>query len=124
MRMRDRRGPIAALLLVAGYAAALLWAQIAFAAALGAPIGVTPSPIALDLIQLNAWLLGWRLLMRAAFTANTYGWREGLRAIPRAIVANLISILAAYRALKLHSAGGPRQWDKTQHIYPREIPIQ
>jgi adsorption protein B len=124
MRMRDRRGPIAAILLAAGYGAALLWTQLAFASALGAPIALRLSPIAIWLIEVNAWLLGWRLLMRAAFTANTYGWREGLRSVPRALVSNLVTVLAAYRALMLHSEGGPRRWDKTQHIYPQELPLQ
>ncbi|MGH6659321.1 MAG: glycosyl transferase family protein, partial [Sphingomicrobium sp.] len=40
MRMRDRRGPLAALLLIAGYVAALLWAQLWVAKSLGAPIQV------------------------------------------------------------------------------------
>jgi len=44
MRMRDRRGPLAALLLVAAYAAALLWSQIWLAETLGAPIKARSSP--------------------------------------------------------------------------------
>jgi adsorption protein B len=36
-------------------------------------------------------------------------------------VANIIAVLAARRALLLHSAGGARQWDKTHHIFPAEI---
>jgi adsorption protein B len=38
MRMRDRRGPLAALLLLAAYSAGLLWSQLWVAEALGAPI--------------------------------------------------------------------------------------
>jgi len=122
MRMRDRRGPLAALLLLAGYATAILWAEVGLAAALGAPIAVPISvPLAM-LMWLNGWLLAWRMLMRACFTTAAYGWREGLRSIPRMIVANVIAVLAARRALMLHSAGGARQWDKTQHIFPMEIP--
>jgi adsorption protein B len=68
MRMRDRRGPFAALLLVAGYLALLLWLQIALAAALGAPVGFAPSPLLATLLTLNLWLLGWRIAMRFAFT--------------------------------------------------------
>ena len=56
--------------------------------------------------------------MRFGFTAAAYGWREGLRAIPRIVVGNLVAILAARRALALHEAGGPKQWDKTRHIFP------
>ncbi len=122
MRMRDRRGPLAALLLIAGYAAAFLWGQVALAAALGAPIAVPVSPLLAGLIWLNAWLLGWRLLMRACFTVVAYGWAEGLRSLPRTVIANIIAILAARRALMIHSAGGPRRWDKTHHIFPVELP--
>jgi adsorption protein B len=121
MRMRDRRAPLAALLLLAGYGAAILWAEVALAAALGAPVAVPISePLGL-LLWINAWFLGWRMLMRASFTAAAYGWQEGLRSIPRMVIANLVSILAARRALFLHSAGGARRWDKTQHIFPVEI---
>ena len=122
MRMRDRRGPLAAILLLAGYASALLWAQIAFAAALGAPIAVPVSPLLATLLWLNGWMLGWRLLMRAGFTAAAYGPAEGLRSVPRTVVANLIAVLAARRALMAHSAGGARLWDKTRHIFPLELP--
>ncbi len=121
MRMRDRRGPLAALLLLAGYAAAILWAQVAFAASLGAPVSVPVSATLATLMWINGWLLGWRLMMRACFTAAAYGWREGLRAIPRIFIANIVSVLAARRALLLHSAGGAKQWDKTFHIFPAEL---
>ena len=118
MRMRDRRGPLAALLLLAGYVALLLWLQIGLAAALGAPIRFEASPLLATLLTLNAWLLGWRLLMRFAFTTAAYGLGEGLRSIPRVVVGNLVAILAARRALALHDAGGPSTWDKTSHIFP------
>ena len=121
MRMRDRRGPLAALLLLAGYAAAILWAQVAIAASLGAPVAVPMSPALATLLTINAWLLGWRLLMRAAFTTAAYGPAQGLRSIPRTIVANIIAVLAARRALMLHSAGGAPSWDKTHHIFPTEF---
>ena len=44
MRMRDRRGPLAALLLLAAYAAALLWSQLWLAEALGAPVQARMDP--------------------------------------------------------------------------------
>jgi adsorption protein B len=125
MRMRDRRGPFAALLLVAGYLALLLWLQIALAAALGAPVGFAPSPLLATLLTLNLWLLGWRIAMRFAFTTAAYGLGEGLRSVPRILVGNLIAILAARRAMTLHEAGGPSVWDKTRHIFPsREAAMQ
>jgi bacteriophage N4 adsorption protein B len=122
MRMRDRRGPLAALLLLAGYAAAILWAQVALAAALGAPVAVPVSTPLAALMWINGWLLGWRILMRVSFTTAAYGWQEGLRSVPRMVVSNIIAVLAARRALLLHSAGGARRWDKTHHIFPVEIP--
>ena len=122
MRMRDRRGPLAALLLLAGYAGAFLWAQLALANSLGAPIAVPVSPALATLLQVNAWLLGWRLFMRFAFTAAAYGPLQGLRSIPRTVVANWIAVFAARRALMLHSNGGATRWDKTHHIFPTELP--
>ena len=118
MRMRDRRGPFAALLLVAGYTALVLWLQLGLASALGAPIAVPVSPLLATLLALNFWLLGWRLLMRFGFTTAAYGVAEGLRSIPRLVTGNVVAILAARRALKLHEAGGPARWDKTSHIFP------
>ncbi len=120
MRMRDRRGPLAALLLLAAYLAAFLWSQIWLARALGAPLEVRLDPTLITLLTLNAWLLAWRVLMRAGFTASAYGWREGLLSVPRLVVGNLITVLAAFRAVRLHLGGGTPRWDKTRHIFPTE----
>ena len=122
MRMRDRRGPLAALLLLAAYGAALLWSQISLAHALGAPIEARLDPTLVTLLTVNAWLLIWRVLMRAAFTAAAYGIAQGILSIPRLIVGNVIAMLAAGRAVAFHVAGGAKHWDKTRHIFPVEIP--
>jgi adsorption protein B len=122
MRMRDRRGPLAALLLLAAYAAALLWSQIWLAEALGAPVHARLDPWVVVLLTVNGWLLAWRVLMRAYFTTSAYGWREGMRAIPRMVVGNVIAMLAAGRAVSLHFGGGAKRWDKTRHIFPAELP--
>jgi adsorption protein B len=122
MRMRDRRGPLAALLLLAAYAAALLWSQIWLAEALGAPIHARLDPGLVTLLTVNGWLLAWRVLMRASFTTSAYGWRQGLLSVPRLVVGNVIAMLAAARALSLHLGGGATRWDKTRHIFPAELP--
>jgi len=122
MRMRDRRGPLAAMLLLAAYAAALLWSQLWLAEALGAPIQARLSPGLALLLTINFWLLAWRVLMRAAFTTAAYGWCEGLLSIPRLVVGNVIAMLAAARAISLHLGGGARRWDKTRHTFPAELP--
>jgi adsorption protein B len=122
MRMRDRRAPLAALLLLAAYLAALLWSQIWLAHALGAPIEVRLDSSLITLLTINGCFLAWRVLLRACFTGSAYGWAEGLRSIPRMIVGNVIAMLAAARAVALHLGGGAREWDKTRHVFPRELP--
>ncbi|MEO5640981.1 MAG: glycosyl transferase family protein [Sphingomicrobium sp.] len=121
MRMRDRGGPLAALLMIAGYAAMLLWAQLGLAQLLGAPIGLAIGPRLALLLKANLVLLAWRMAMRAGFTAAAYGPWQGMLSAPRLLVANLITILAVRRAFAIHEGGGPRQWDKTHHIFPQEL---
>jgi adsorption protein B len=122
MRVRDRRGPLAALLLVAAYFAAFLWSQLWLAEALGAPIHARLDPLLVTLLLINGSLLAWRILMRACFTAWAYGLGQGLLSIPRLVVGNVIAMLAAVRAVSLHMAGGATRWDKTSHIFPAELP--
>ena len=120
MRMRDRRGPLAALLLLAAYLAALLWSQIWLAKSLGAPVEVRLDPALVTLLWINGWLLAWRVAMRAAFTTSAYGWRQGLMSVPRMVVGNVIAMLAALRAVSIHLGGRPPRWDKTRHVFPAE----
>jgi len=121
MRLRDRRGPIAAILLLCGYLAAFLWSQLWLAEALGAPIKVEIGPTLSTLLWINLWLLLWRMLMRALFTASAYGWGEGLRSVPRLVIGNFIAILAAFRALAIYLRRSPPSWDKTRHVFPKEF---
>jgi len=122
MRMRDRRGPLAAVLLLAAYAAAFLWSQLWLAEALGAPIKPRMEPGLVVLLTTNGWLLGWRVLMRAFFTSSAYGWRQGILSVPRMVVGNVIAMIAAGRAVFLHLGGGAKRWDKTRHTFPAELP--
>ena len=122
MRMRDRRGPLAALLLLAAYGAAFIWSQIWLAEALGAPVKARLDPMLVTLLAINGGLLAWRVFMRALFTASAYGPAQGLLSIPRMIVGNVIAMLAAARAISLHLGGGAKRWDKTRHIFPAELP--
>lgn len=121
MRLRDRQAPLAALLLLAGYAALALWLLLA-ALRLALGVGGPPvPPLLAALAAANAGLLAWRLALRCAFTASAYGWREGLRAAPRAAVGNAVAVLAAGRALRRYlawRATGRAPWGKTAHIFP------
>lgn len=118
MRLRDRRGPLAAILLIAAYLAALLWSQLWLAEALGAPIQARIDPMLATLLWINFWLLLWRILMRFVFTTSAYGLAQGLLSVPRMIVGNVIAMLAAMRAIAIHIGGGPTRWDKTRHTFP------
>jgi adsorption protein B len=121
MRLRDRQSLLAALLLCSGYLALALWLALkAWQAAGGA--GPAPLPAALSaLVAVNLGLLGWRLAVRAGFTAAAHGWREGLRSVPRMAIGNAVLVLAAASALSRYRAlrsGGRPRWDKTAHIFP------
>ena len=96
MRMRDRRGPLAALLLLAAYARGLaVVAAVARRSARRAGPGAARSRRWSPCCTINAWLLAWRILMRACFTASAYGLAQGLLSIPRLVVGNVIAMLAA-----------------------------
>ena len=118
MRLRDRRGPLAALVLFAGYAMFVGGSILMAAAALGAGPAWPDDPWIAALIYVNSGALLWRMAMRFVFTTREYGWREGLRAAPRIVVGNAIAIMASRRALMAYVAslrGAELRWDKTHH---------
>ncbi len=125
MRMRDRRGLLAVLALIAAYLALVGWG-LSTLAHLVTQSDAAPYGIGLRvLLVLNGGLLCWRLLARALHTAAEHGWGEGCRAVPRAVVSNYVAMLAARRALGryLTSFGGlPPAWDKTVHRFPDRLP--
>jgi adsorption protein B len=118
MRMRDRRGPLTALVLFTGYLLVLLALPLALAESLGL---VRPPHMDSGLtlvLTITVASFVWRAAMRALFTAREYGWAEGLRAVVRIPVANVIVIMAARRALAAYVnslRGAPLRWDKTAH---------
>jgi len=119
MLWRDRRAPLAALILLAAYAGLIAMA-IGWAGQLLSGWQVAELSEAMRLIlSLNAMLLLWRLGMRSHFTARWYGTRQALLALPRAFVANVIAMLAARRAVVLYwrmLRSGEVVWDKTEHV--------
>ena len=121
MRMRDRRAPMAVLVLAVAYLALVAWgASLVLHAATG--VAAPPVPGAVEAsLRVNAVLLGWRLASRAVFTGHAYGWREALWSLPRAFVGNLVALLAARRAVTAYVRslrGEALAWDKTRHMYP------
>lgn len=119
MRLRDRRGPLSALVLAVAY---LLLGMVALGwlgDLAGISSAVPVSPLVSTLIAINLASFAWRALSRFAFTAREYGWAEGARAVMRIPVANFIAIMAGRRALRDYVAtlrGSAPQWDKTRHI--------
>lgn len=121
MRGRDRRAPLAMLILTAAYLAGFAWGVSATVHwATDAP----PSPLSALLrllLNANLVLLGWRLLMRMAFTGRVYGAWQALLSIPRFVVGNLVALAATPRALLLYLRmlrGAPPIWEKTDHVFP------
>ena len=118
MRLRDRRGPLTALVLLAGYLVVVIWAITAAVEALGLlerePIGNLLKAVVL----VGAVGLVWRALMRFAFSSSQYGRAEGFRSIIRLPIANIVTIVAARRALAAYVRslrGHEPVWDKTDH---------
>ena len=118
MALRDRRGPLTALVLTAAYSLLGIDVLLLAARAAGWDGGVPPSPLTRITLGLAVASFAWRAAMRAAFTAREYGWAEGLRAVFRIPVANIIAIMASRRAFAAYLRalrGNPVSWDKTAH---------
>lgn len=125
MLWRDRRAPLAALVLLAAYAA-LVFLLLGWAGRvlLGWPVPAVGDTARL-LLAVDVSLLVWRLGMRMHFTARWYGAGQALLALPRAFVANVIAILAAYRAVILYCRmlrSGEVVWEKTDHPDEAALP--
>lgn len=118
MLWRDRRTPLAAIVMLAAYLGVGLslvhaggrwllgWEAMDWGRWMDA------------LLAINMVMLSWRMIMRAYFTRRTYGWKQGLLSLPRAFVANVVAIMASYQAVKLYFQmvrSGQVVWAKTDH---------
>lgn len=134
MLWRDRRAPLAAIILLTAYLALVL-------AVIGAAGHVLAgwSPLSVPgtlrvLLGFNLVLLLWRLGVRSHFAWRTYGWQQAMLSIPRAFVSNIIAIAASWRAVRLYGAilrSHRVIWDKTDHApiadecdYPAGMPAR
>jgi adsorption protein B len=118
MRARDRRGPLTAIVLLAGYALILLTALMGMAVLAGWAEPVPLTPLLRALLIANAVALCWRIAARFAFTQRDYGVAEGLWAVLRLPLTNVIAIIAGRRAVFTYIrtlAGRVAVWDKTEH---------
>jgi adsorption protein B len=118
MRLRDRRAPLASLVLAAAYLA-LFGYVVTRLAGLFLPRGPIPT-IPLPLILTNMTLLGWRMIWRMALTGRSHGWAMALLVPLHMVIGNIIAIMAAVRAFGLYAglvSHGRLRWDKTAHVF-------
>lgn len=125
MRLRDRRGALVAVVLTAAYLLILISPIVRLGEASGAITPLVPDPLVKALLLFNLFSFVWRLTLRFGFTAHEYGLAEGLRALLRFPIGNIISIMAGRRALVAYLRvllGGKLQWDHTVHlVHPAHI---
>lgn len=118
MALRDRRGPLTAIVLAAAYLLLVIEGVLLAARAAGWD-GVQPLSPALKImlvVSFSSFL--WRAAWRYAFTAREYGVAEGIRSVLRIPVANVIAIMAGRRAMFSYARtlrGQQLSWDKTAH---------
>lgn len=118
MRFRDRRGPLVALVLTISYFLLLLWPLMLALDALGLLERMPSGALLRGLLMFNLASLFWRLGMRGMHSGREYGWGEGVRAVVRFPVGNIIAIMATQRALVayLRVLSGQRlRWEHTVH---------
>ena len=118
MALRDRRGPLTALVLAVAYALVLMQGLLLLARDWGAQPRPLASPSVGWLVALAVASCLWRAALRGLFTAREYGWAEGVRAVARIPVANIVTMIAGGRAVVAYgrSLSGARPvWDKTMH---------
>jgi adsorption protein B len=120
MRLRDRKSVFAAIVLAAAYICLLITAVLMLAEAAGLFIPRPIDPFLAKLMATNALFLLWRIAVRAYFVWRIEGLRQALLSIPRTLIANIISIIAARRAVVAyvrHLLGKALSWDKTSHSH-------
>lgn len=118
MALRDRRGPLTALVLACAYLLLVLDTVLALGQAAGLGAALPLDGVERGLMVVGLTGLAWRTLLRAAFVGREYGLAEALRSVLRLPLANVIAIMAGRRALIAYVcslAGGQLRWDKTEH---------
>ena len=125
MRLRDRRGPLTALVLFAAYVLLVMAGILWLAGQFGYGRPWQPNALLVTVLWINLASFAWRVAMRFAFTTREYGMAEGIRAILRLPHANIISIMAGRRAFFAYVAtllGAKLRWDKTpHHAHPADL---
>lgn len=118
MRLRDRRGPLVAVVLFAAYLLVVLTGVLWLADAAGwYPAGALP-PLVYWVLIATTLAFAWRAVMRFVLVGREYGWIEGLAAVMRIPIANVIAMMATRRAVARYAGtllGRAARWEKTEH---------
>lgn len=121
MALRDRRGPLTAIVLACGYTVLAIDVAL-WLGRCSRLIGPIPhmafSPLLQALLGICFASFLWRSASRFFFTAREYGVIEGLGAIPRVLIANVIAICAGAKAFRGYTRtlrGEAVRWEKTSH---------
>lgn len=127
MRLRDRKAVFASIVLTAAYVAIFLTALLLLAEHAALHV-LKPLPeITVWLLAANALFLLWRLWVRAFFVYRAQGGKAAALSVPRSLIANIIAIMAARRAVTdygRHLMGNALHWDKTaHHHFPAAGPV-
>jgi adsorption protein B len=118
MRARDRRGPLTALVMALGYLLLVLTLFVSVAGQFGELQTLTLSPFVVGLLSANLAFFAWRVAWRFAFTTRNYGIAEGIFAVVRIPITNIVAIMAGRRAIGAYWGtvfGKTIVWDKTEH---------
>lgn len=119
MRLRDRRAPLTAIVLAAAYMLLIISPLLFIASQLGVYQPRPVDPLLKVLLVVNFAGLAWRCLLRAVFTTHEYSLGEGIMAVLRMPLANVIAIMAGRRAILAYLASlysGRVKWDHTVHL--------
>ncbi len=121
--LRDRKGPLGYLLLMAAYVILAYWIfyQVSFWWT-GHAVVPALRPLDRTLIILVTIMMVHRLLERAIAVWRIYGWAPALLSVPLTFYLNIINIHAFLRALSLFVRSDLKQvpvpWAKTTNHFP------
>ena len=131
---RDRRAPVVHCINATGYAvAAYVLAEFALVhSPLSGSLYMRPlfqvDSMLWRIMLVDTALLVYRVSQKVSCVADVYGLRQGLYAIPRYPVVNLVNMGATFRAAWLYGMhrffGKPLAWTKTSHVFPGSAQLQ
>lgn len=120
MRLRDRKAVFAAIVLTTAYICIILSVVLLLAQRAGYHNPPAVAPLTRTILFATLLLLCWRIVIRTAFVGLMHGPRQAAMSIPRSLVANIITIVAARKACwgyVRHIFGAQLVWDKTSHAH-------